>query len=173
MCRRSVGRHPNWACAMMAGVHGDRPDRLIVGSHDVVVRATIETAPIQVEHYERLIQNSAAGALVAFVGTVRDHDQGQRVQALEYSAHPNAAAVLDRATHEVARMHRGVRGIAAAQRVGRLDIGEVALCVVVAAEHRHAAFTACSVLVETIKRDLPVWKLQVFSGGAHHWVGVP
>ncbi|ETZ98350.1 moaE family protein [Mycobacterium kansasii 732] len=61
----------------------------------------------------------------------------------------------------------------AGHRAGRLDVGEVALCVVVAAEHRHQAFDACSALVEAVKRDLPVWKLQVFTDGERQWVGAP
>ncbi|ORC01712.1 hypothetical protein B1T48_10895 [Mycobacterium persicum] len=141
--------------------------------HAVVVRAGIETAPIDVGRYQRVVDNPAAGALVTFVGGVRDHDRGRRVVALEYSAHPIAETVLGRLAGDVAHACRGVRGVAAGHRVGRLDVGEVTLCVVVAAEHRHQAFDACSTLVEAVKRDLPVWKLQVFTDGERQWVGAP
>ncbi|KAA1251810.1 molybdenum cofactor biosynthesis protein MoaE [Mycobacterium simiae] len=160
-----------------AGAAGDigqhRPDEVTVGCHDVVVRAGIETAPLDVGRYQHFVDDPAAGALVTFVGAVRDHDRGQRVVALEYSAHPIAEAVLGRLAGDVAHVHRGVRGIAAGHRVGRLDVGEVALCVVVAAEHRRQAFDACGALVEAVKRDLPVWKLQVFTDGERQWVGAP
>ncbi|KZS69653.1 molybdenum cofactor biosynthesis protein MoaE [Mycobacterium kansasii] len=138
-----------------------------------MVRAAIEAAPIDVGRYQQLADNPAAGALVTFVGAVRDHDRGRRVVALEYSAHPIAQAVLGRVAGDVAHAHRGVCGIAAAHRVGRLDVGEVALCVVVAAEHRRQAFGACRALVEAVKRDLPVWKLQVFTDSENEWVGAP
>lgn len=141
--------------------------------HDSVVCGRIETAPIDVRRYQDFVDIPTAGASVTFVGAVRNHDGGQRVVALEYSAHPIADIVLTRIAHDVARTHRGIHGIAAGHRVGRLDVGEVALCVVVAAEHRHQAFDACQSLVGAVKRDLPVWKLQVFIDGGQEWVGAP
>jgi molybdopterin synthase catalytic subunit len=140
---------------------------------NLVKRAQIDFAPLDVGAHVRLVEDSAAGACVTFVGQVRDHDGGQRVQYLEYSAHPMAQRVLFRIAREVVALHKGIRGVAVSHRIGQLAIGDVALCAVVSAEHRGQAFAACGELVESIKRDLPIWKLQAFADGADQWVGTP
>jgi molybdopterin synthase catalytic subunit len=102
---------------------------------------------------------------------IRDHDGGRGVSRLEYSAHPSAAQVLADVVAEVGNESSGVRAIAASHRIGVLQIGEAALVVAVAADHRHAAFTTCAQLVDTIKARLPVWKHQFFDNGTEEWVG--
>jgi molybdopterin synthase catalytic subunit len=72
---------------------------------------------------------------------------------------------------EIAGRARGVRAIAVSHRVGRLEIGDVALACAVAADHRREAFETCAELVEEVKRLLPVWKHQVFTDGSDEWVG--
>ena len=62
-------------------------------------------------------------------------------------------------------------GVAISHRIGRLAVGDVALCCVVAAEHRKQAFGTCDELVEEVKRSLPIWKRQVFADGDEEWVG--
>ena len=138
---------------------------------NVVLRARIEPRPLDVELHVRLVDNPAAGALVTFAGQVRDHDGGRRVRTLEYSAHPSAEAVLAELASTVAATRSGLRGIAVSHRIGQLAIGDVALCVVVAADHRRQAFDACGELVEEVKRNLPVWKLQALADGLDEWVG--
>ena len=72
---------------------------------------------------------------------------------------------------DVAERSSGVRAIAASHRIGVLHIGEAALVAAVTADHRHAAFTTCAHLVDTIKARLPVWKHQFFDDGTEEWVG--
>jgi molybdopterin synthase catalytic subunit len=72
---------------------------------------------------------------------------------------------------EVAEQSSVVRAVAASHRIGVLRIGEAALVVAVAADHRHAAFATCAQLVDAIKARLPVWKHQFFADGADEWVG--
>lgn len=134
------------------------------------VNAEIATGPLDVERHMRLVGGPAAGATVVFTGQVRDHDGGRPVSGLEYSGHPGAAATLERLARNGAAGD-GVRGIAVSHRIGRLAVGDVALCCVVAADHRKQAFDVCVELVEEIKRSLPVWKHQVFADGAEEWVG--
>jgi molybdopterin synthase catalytic subunit len=93
------------------------------------------------------------------------------VTLLEYSAHPSAAQTLAEVVAEVAERAHGVRAIAASHRIGTLHIGDAALVVAVAADHRGAAFETCQLLVDTIKARLPVWKHQYFADGADEWVG--
>src|SRR5690606_38393225 len=99
------------------------------------------------------------GAVATFIGRVRDHDPAVtgEVVALEYSAHPDAPAVLARLADD-ARARGGVLGVALGHRTGRLAVGEPALVAVVATAHRELAFDVCRALVEAVKAELPVWK---------------
>ncbi|OBA71348.1 molybdenum cofactor biosynthesis protein MoaE [Mycobacterium sp. 1554424.7] len=136
-----------------------------------VLRAAMTEEPIVLAEHEELVGHQSAGAVVGFVGMIRDHDGGRRVVRLEYSAHPSAEQVLAQVVGEVAEGSSGVRAIAASHRIGVLRIGEAALVAAVAADHRQAAFDTCAQLVDTIKARLPVWKHQFFDDGTEEWVG--
>jgi molybdopterin synthase catalytic subunit len=138
-----------------------------------VLRAGVGEQPIDVDELATLVAHRAAGAVVTFAGVVRDHDGGRGVRELEYSAHPAAEKVVAEIAASVAATAPGVQAVAVGHRVGRLAIGDVALGCAVAAEHRGQAFTACAELVEQVKKQLPVWKRQVFSDGSEEWVNCP
>jgi molybdopterin synthase catalytic subunit len=135
-----------------------------------ILRAALTELPILLTEHEDLVTGDAAGAVVGFAGVVRNHDGGRDVVRLEYSAHPHAEQVLFEALAEVAAAAPGVRAIAASHRIGPLQIGDAALVVAVAADHRAAAFEICARLVDTIKERLPVWKHQFFADGSDEWV---
>jgi molybdopterin synthase catalytic subunit len=137
----------------------------------LVLRAVVTDQPISLAEHEELVSHHAAGAIVGFVGVIRDHDDGRAVSRLEYSAHPSATQVFADVVTEVAEQSTGVRAIAASHRIGVLHIGEAALVAAVAADHRQAAFASCAQLVDTIKARLPVWKHQFFDDGTEEWVG--
>ena len=136
-----------------------------------VVRVELTEAPISLTEYEALVSHEAAGAVVGFVGVVRDHDGGRAVTRLEYAAHPSAQQTLEEVVAEVAAASVGVRAVAVSHRVGTLQIGDAALVAAVAADHRRAAFETCAELVDTVKARLPVWKHQHFADGTDEWVG--
>ena len=137
----------------------------------LVLRAIVTDQPISLAEHEELVSHQAAGAIVGFVGMIRDHDDGRGVSRLEYSAHPSAEQVFADVITEVAEQSTGVRAVAASHRIGVLQIGEPALVAAVAADHRQAAFATCARLVDTIKERLPVWKHQFFDDGTEEWVG--
>jgi molybdopterin synthase catalytic subunit len=137
----------------------------------LVLCAALTDQPISLAEHEDLVGHQSAGAVVGFVGVVRDHDGGRGVSRLEYSAHPSAAQVLSEVVTEVAGRSGGVRAVAASHRIGVLEIGDAALVAAVAADHRQAAFATCADLVDTIKSRLPIWKHQFFADGADEWVG--
>jgi molybdopterin synthase catalytic subunit len=136
-----------------------------------VARAAITDQPVLLAELEELVSHQAAGAVVGFAGVIRNHDGGRQVVRLEYSAHPSAADVIAQIVNDVAAQSRGVRAVAATHRVGTLQIGDPALVVAVAADHRRAAFETCAHLVDAIKARLPVWKRQFFADGSDEWVG--
>lgn len=135
-----------------------------------VLRAVVTVDVISLAEHEALVGDAAAGAVVGFAGVVRDHDHGRAVLSLEYSAHPSAQQTLAEVLAQVAAAAVGVRAIAASHRIGPLEIGEVALAVAVAADHRAAAFQTAAQVVDTIKERLPVWKRQLFADGTDEWV---
>jgi len=137
----------------------------------VVLRAELTDQTIELAEHEGLVAHQAAGAVVGFAGVVRDHDSGQSVTRLEYSAHPTAQQTLADVAAEIAADCTGVRAIAVSHRVGALEIGDAALVAAVAADHRQAAFETCARLVDSVKARLPVWKHQFFADGSDQWVG--
>ena len=136
-----------------------------------VLRAAVGTQPLDVAEHAALVDHAAAGAVVTFAGVVRDHDGGRGVLELDYTAHPTAGQLVETVAAEVAARSPGVRAIAVSHRVGRLAVGDVALACAVSADHRREAFVACAELVDEVKRQLPVWKHQIFTDGSDEWVG--
>jgi molybdopterin synthase catalytic subunit len=131
--------------------------------------AEFRDEPLSVDEVRAAVASPAAGAIALFVGTVRDHDQGRGVAALAYSAHPSGAAELAQVAEKVAGRFQ-VRALAAVHRVGDLEIGDVAVVVAAAADHRDEAFAACRALIEDVKSDVPVWKHQRYADGQSEWV---
>ncbi|MEZ7671327.1 molybdenum cofactor biosynthesis protein MoaE [Pauljensenia sp. 20925_1_34] len=116
-------------------------------------------------------RRDTCGAVASFIGAVRNHDGGEGVDAIEYSAHPSASQILREIVGEFAD-RPGVHCIVAWHRVGHLGIGEDAMVVAVAAEHRAQAFRAVEGIVEEVKAKLPVWKKQELTDGSHNWSGL-
>ena len=135
-----------------------------------ILRAEVTDQLISLTEHEDLVAAVEAGAVVSFAGVVRNHDGGRPVLRLEYSAHPSAAETLFEVLAEIAGSSAGVRAIAASHRIGPLELGDAALVVAVAADHRGAAFQTCERLVDTIKERIPVWKHQFFADGTDEWV---
>jgi molybdenum cofactor synthesis domain-containing protein len=147
--------------------HADHDDgRTTVGD---VLLARVTGEPIDVPTHEALVGRRTAGAVVGFAGAVRDHDHGRTVTLLEYTAHPDAEAVLADVAADVAG-RPGVLAVAVSHRLGELKVGDVALACAVSAAHRAEAFAACAYLVDEVKGRLPVWKRQVFDDGTDEWV---
>ena len=134
--------------------------------------ARVVDEPLDLRFHVEHVSGPRAGAVATFVGLVRDHDPSVegRVVGLDYSAHPDAAAVLGRIA--AAAVTDDVLGIAVSHRVGHLAVGEAAIVAAVATAHRAEAFEVCRALVETVKAELPVWKREILEDGTHLWVGM-
>jgi molybdopterin synthase catalytic subunit len=138
----------------------------------VSVTSAITEAALDVAAHERAVAHPGAGAVVSFCGVVRDHDHGRPVKELEYEGHPSAAAVLAEVAAEIGALPE-VYAVAVSHRIGRLEIGDVALVAAVSTPHRSAAFAACGRLVDEVKARLPIWKRQLFTDGTEEWVNCP
>ena len=132
----------------------------------------IRSVPIDPAEVLGAVEDEAAGGVTLFVGTVRDHDGARAVAHLEYSEHPTAQDRLREVAAAVVERYPGT-AVAALHRVGRLEIGEVAVVVAAAAAHRGQAFDAAEDLIDDLKATVPIWKHQVFADGSEEWVGLP
>jgi molybdopterin synthase catalytic subunit len=106
------------------------------------------------------------GAVVVFDGIVRNHSRGRRTLYLDYEAYEEMAIRQMRELGGKARERFGVRQVTMVHRLGRLEIGETSVLIVVASAHRSAAFEACRWLIDTIKQTVPIWKRETFADGA-------
>ena len=140
---------------------------------DSAVRlVALRETPLDVEEVMACLDEPASGGVTLFVGRVRDHDHGLAVRGLEYSAHPTAEDALRRVCAQVAEQY-DVRAVAAVHRVGRLEVGDVAVVVAATAPHRGTAFDASRALIDTLKAEVPIWKHELFDDGTEEWVGTP
>jgi molybdopterin synthase catalytic subunit len=121
--------------------------------------------PIDVEALEAIVARRH-GAVVTFIGRVRDHsDDGRTVTELEYEAYPEmAASVLDQIAGDAERQFGCA--VAVMHRVGVVRLGEAAVVIVTAAGHRAAAYDANRYVIEAIKERLPIWKRERFADGS-------
>lgn len=126
--------------------------------------------PLRLEEAVAAVTAPGLGGLVTFTGLVRDETRGRRVERLEYEAYAGMAErTLARIAEEVGRSHDC--RVSIVHRVGVLAPGDAAVVIACAAAHRAPAFRACEEALERLKKEVPIWKREVFSDGAE-WVGL-
>jgi molybdopterin synthase catalytic subunit len=125
----------------------------------------LQAEPIRTAELIAAVRGEADGAVAVFLGTVRDHNLGRRVTCLEYHAYDAMARAELERLEQAALREFEVSRVALVHRIGRLEIGEVSVAVVVASPHRDAAFRACRWIIDTLKRTVPIWKKEFFDGG--------
>jgi MoaE-MoaD fusion protein len=126
-----------------------------------LVRRPIETAEIVAQ-----LKAPPDGAVVVFEGIVRNHSGGRSTQYLEYEAYEAMAIAKMREIGGEMREKFSIRRFAMIHRLGRLEIGETSVLVAVCSAHRAAAFDACRFGIDTLKRNVPIWKKEFFRDGA-------
>lgn len=126
-----------------------------------IVREKIDTPALLDE-----IKSPADGAVVVFEGIVRDNSRSRRTLFLDYEAYEEMALKQLNGLSEQALSKFDIREVAIVHRLGRLQVGETSVVVVVASAHRAAAFEACRWVIDTLKRTVPIWKKEYFEDGA-------
>jgi MoaE-MoaD fusion protein len=116
------------------------------------------------------VSAAGRGGIVTFTGTVRSETAGRGVLRLEYEAYREMA---ERKLAEIGEAVRAAHGaeVAIVHRVGVLAPGEAAVVIACAAPHRTPAFRACEACIEQLKKEVPIWKREVFEDGSE-WVGL-
>ena len=130
----------------------------------------ISAEPLSLDRAVALVSHAGAGAVVTFVGTVRDVNEGRAVTLLEYEAYESMArAELGRIKAEIESESPGVR-LAVHHRIGALGVGDAAVVCAASAPHRGEAFRACRLLIDRVKARVPIWKREHGPEGPY-WVG--
>jgi molybdopterin synthase catalytic subunit len=130
----------------------------------------ISTEPIDPGARQRALRDPRAGACVTFEGWVRDLNEGEAVQSLEYEAYAPLAEKEGERILAEAREKFAIETAAGVHRIGHLQLGEVAIWVGVIARHRGAAFDACRYIIDEAKARLPVWKKEHYAAGTTAWI---
>ena len=130
----------------------------------------ISDQPIDTAALQRTLANQAAGGYCAFEGWVRNENDGQVVERLEYEAYaPLAISEGEKVLAEAMQKFPYLEA-RCVHRVGLLELGEVAVWIGVASKHRDEAFKACRYIIDEIKVRLPIWKKEHYVGGDSGWV---
>jgi molybdopterin synthase catalytic subunit len=130
----------------------------------------IAREPIDTAAFGREVEDPAAGAFASFVGKVRNHADGRRVQSLVYEAYDTLAEKEGERILEEARSSFAILAAACVHRAGHLAIGDVAVWVGVSAAHRADAFAACRYIIDEVKHRVPIWKKEFYAVGDSVWV---
>lgn len=130
---------------------------------------TVTSEPIDVGQILEFLRAPEAGGVDVFMGVVRNHAGGRKVLRLEYSAYvPMAEKMMKEIEREI-RERWPVHRLVLVHRIGKLEIGDVAVVTAVSTSHRNDAFEACRHAIDQIKECVPIWKKEFFEDG-ESWV---
>ena len=146
--------------ALIPPVSGGKPENLFKITKDSIVAQDVIDP----------IQSDNAGAVITFLGTVRNNTHGRATSYLDYEAYaPMAEKKMAEVAGEV-REKWGIERVAMIHRIGKLEIGEVSVAVGVASPHRKDGFEACKYAMDRLKQIVPIWKREVWTDGEEEWV---
>jgi molybdopterin converting factor subunit 1 len=153
--------------ALLPPVSGGGPAKVDDGEVRIV------REPIATQDFLATLKRPEDGAAVVFEGVVRDNTRGRRTLYLDYEAYEGMALRQMEGLAAQARERFAVRAVSIIHRLGRLEIGETSVLIVVASAHRGAAFEACRWIIDTLKTTVPIWKKEYFEDGAAWADGEP
>jgi MoaE-MoaD fusion protein len=142
--------------AVFPPVSGGASEDIVALTHD----------PIEARELVRLLLRGKVGAVATFEGIVRDRSMGKQVISLEYEAYePMALKMIEQIAGEI-HDRWPVDRVGIVHRLGRLDVGETSVVIVITSAHRHAALEACHYAIDRLKMIVPIWKRECFQDGA-------
>jgi molybdopterin synthase catalytic subunit len=126
--------------------------------------------PIDWAELTQGVRKGHCGAVVTFLGTVRDLTQDRETVALDYEAYPAMAEKKMAEIEQEARARWPIGDIAMVHRLGHLDVADVSVAVAVSCPHRAQAFEACRYTIDRLKELVPIWKKENWADGTSEWV---
>ena len=158
--------HPGDEVALLPPVSGGATDVRTQTSSTETSQVLITHEKIDTAAVLEKIKCPEDGAAIVFEGVVRNHSRGRRTLFLEYEAYEDMARKQMESLISQALAQFQIREAAIIHRLGKLQIGETSVLIVVASAHRATAFDACRWLIDTLKRTVPIWKKEHFEHGA-------
>jgi molybdopterin synthase catalytic subunit len=116
------------------------------------------------------VRSTQAGAVVLFLGTVRELTGDRKTVALDYEAYPGMAEKLLAEVEQRARSRWPIVAAGLVHRLGHLELGEISVAVAVSCPHRDQAFEAGRFMIDTLKELVPIWKKENWADGTTEWV---
>ena len=153
--------HPDDELAMLPPVSGGAPEPAGRQRYATIVREVIDT-----QRVVAALKRGEDGATLVFEGVVRNQTRGRKTLYLDYEAYEDKALRQMETLAGRALEQFQIRDVAIVHRLGRLEIGETSVMIALASAHRAAAFDACRLLIDTLKRTVPIWKKEYFEDGA-------
>jgi molybdopterin synthase catalytic subunit len=131
----------------------------------------ITSSPISVQPVIDQVKKESHGALVSFIGTVRDNAEGKQVISLEYETYRKMA---ENKLNEIINyiQSKWFSDCSIVHRIGRVEVGDTVVIIVVGSGHRQEAFQACQYAIDRIKEIVPIWKKEYYTDGSS-WIGHP
>ena len=126
--------------------------------------------PIDFAALTESVRSPGSGAVVLFLGTVRELTNGRQTSSLDYEAYPEMAERKLGELETEARSRWPIDKLAMVHRLGHLELGEVSVAVAVSCPHRHQAFDAARFLIDELKACVPIWKKENWADGTTEWV---
>jgi molybdopterin synthase catalytic subunit len=139
------------------------------GAPEAVPVPVLVDGPLDVAAIVARVTSPRRGAVVTFLGTVRNHHQGRPVERLTYAAYrPMAEAGLRRIAGELQEAGEEL-AVEIVHRLGEVPAGEPSVVIAVGSPHRGAAYEASRVALERLKKEVPIWKKEHYAGGEAEW----
>ncbi len=132
---------------------------------------SLTSNPIDLQAAIKTVVTPESGGIDVFVGTTRNHSDARAVTLLEYEAYePMALQMMEKIERE-ARAKWPIHEVAIVHRLGEVPVGDASVVIAVSGVHRNEAFEACRFLIDTLKREVPIWKREHFADGTNKWSG--
>lgn len=131
---------------------------------------TLTELPIDYSALTESVRSNQSGAVVLFLGTVRELTGGRRTVALDYEAYPRMAEVKLAELETAARSRWPIDQVGIVHRTGHLELGDISVAIAVSCPHRKQAFEAGQFLIDELKVSVPIWKQENWDDGSTEWV---
>ena len=115
------------------------------------------------------VSDPTCGGICSFVGTVRNNTDGREVLRLEFESYESMALKELKKIANKASKKWNIRHLLIHHRVGKVEVGELAVIIIAVGTHRDATFSACKYAIDTLKDTVPIWKKEIFTDGSE-WV---
>jgi molybdopterin synthase catalytic subunit len=149
---------------LLPPVSGGAPSSSSQTGENVFIRLTRD--PIEAEALVAAAKHGEDGAVIVFDGIVRNNSRGRKTLYLDYEAYEEMAAKQMKELAREAITRFEVRNVAIIHRLGRLQVGETSVLIIVSSAHRAKAYEASRFLIDTLKKTIPIWKKETFVDGA-------